>query len=255
MYGNYLMLSKTVKISYWAEVEMSTCSHRPNVSAMLVRYAPIWGDPFLGPVQGSAPVGVGSVQGTAPMGGGPVLGPAPVGGGSPFQVPLPWEEATLSRSCSRGRRLPFPGSAPMGEGPVPGPAPVGGGCPSRSCSHERSSHSGLAPMGGGPVQGTAPMGGGPVQGPAPMGGSHVQVLLPSEEVPLLLPWEEVTFLIPGPRICAERPQVLLPTIFPFTVFGCVRESVSSNDNGTNFSWIFCNFIHIQYIYCTMYIKF
>jgi hypothetical protein len=59
--------------------------------------APNRGDPFLGPVQGSAPVGGGPVLGSVPVGGGPVPGPAPMGRG------------------------PVLGSAPMAGGPVTGP--------------------------------------------------------------------------------------------------------------------------------------
>ncbi len=92
---------------------MSPCSHSPIVSVILAESAPNRGDPFLGPVQGSAPVGGGPVPGPAPMGRGPVLGSAPMGGGpipgsapmerGPAQVLLPWEEIPF-RSCSHGKR-------------------------------------------------------------------------------------------------------------------------------------------------------
>jgi hypothetical protein len=92
---------------------MSTCSRRPNVSAMLVRYAPIRGIPF------------------------------------PFKDLLPWEEAPLSRSCSRGKRYRLRACS-HGRRSRPGPAPVGGGSPSRSCSRgRRLPFPGPAPIGGG----------------------------------------------------------------------------------------------------------
>jgi hypothetical protein len=143
---------------------MKTCSHRPNVSAMLVRYATIRGIPF------------------------------------PFKDLLPWEEAPLSRSCSRGRR----------------------------------SRLGLAPMGGGPIQWSAPMGRG-----------HVQVLLP---------WEEVTFF-QAPESAPKDHRYFCQHFFHLQYSAVYGSQFMSNDNKTNFSWFYCYFIQIQYIYCTMFIKF
>jgi hypothetical protein len=152
---------------------MKTCSHRPNVSAMLVRYAPIRGIPFPFkdllpweevPLQVLLPSEETLLPGPSPMGGGPVQGPAPVGGGSPSLSRFcSHGKKSRSRACYHGRRS-LPGSAPVGGGSrsrscscrrrLPFPGPWEEATLSRSCSRGRR----LPFPGFAPVQGTAPMG-------------------------------------------------------------------------------------------------
>jgi hypothetical protein len=106
---------------------------------MLVRYAPIRGIPF--PFKDLLPSEEAPLSRSCSR-------HSPVGGGSSFQVLLPWEEVPFkgllpweevtSRSCSHGKKS------------RPGLAPVGGGSPSRSCSRgRRLPFPGPAPVGGG----------------------------------------------------------------------------------------------------------